>query len=105
MDEPIQVVRCEADGFDFEAPVGTTLMIALKTTGFDIEASCEGSMICGTCHVRLLNDWTARIPPPDADEREMLSHLPGVTTQSRLSCQIALTAELDGIAVAIVRPI
>lgn len=103
MEEPVQMLRCEADGFDFEAPVGGSLMMALKTTGFDIEASCEGSLICGTCHVRLLDGWGARIPPPGADEQEMLSHLPGVTPESRLSCQIVLTADLDGISVAIAR--
>ncbi len=96
-------VPCEADGFAFDARIGGSLMLALKTTGFDIEASCEGSMACGTCHVRLLGGWDARVPPASQDERAMLECLPGATPASRLACQILVTPELGGLALDIAR--
>jgi 2Fe-2S ferredoxin len=98
-----QHVRCEADGFEFEATTGKSLMLALKGTGFDIEASCEGSMVCGTCHVRLQAGWDARVPPPRQDELDMLESMPGVTPQSRLSCQIIVTPGLAGMSLEIAR--
>jgi 2Fe-2S ferredoxin len=93
----VQTVPCEAEGFEFEAPVGSSLMLALKGTGFDIEASCEGCLVCGTCHVQVHEDWVSRLPPPGEDERAMLASLPGATPRSRLSCQILVTPELAGL--------
>lgn len=98
---PAQTVRCEADGFEFEAPVGGSLMQALKSTGFDIEASCEGSLACGTCHVHVRDDWAARLPPPAEDERVMLASLPDATPCSRLACQIRVTPQLAGLCLEI----
>jgi|JI8StandDraft_1071087.scaffolds.fasta_scaffold183097_2 2Fe-2S ferredoxin len=99
----VETVPCEADGFEFEATVGSSLMLALKDTGFDIEASCEGSLACGTCHVRLRDDWVSRIPAPGEDERAMLASLPDATPASRLSCQIRVTPELAGLCLDIPR--
>lgn len=98
-----QTVLCEADGFEFEAPLGGSLMQALKDTGFDIEASCEGSLACGTCHVQIRHDWAARLPPPGEDERAMLASLPNATPFSRLSCQIRVTPQLVGLCLDIPR--
>jgi len=103
MESPVQTVRCEADGFEFEAPVGASLMLALKGTGFEIEASCEGSLACGTCHVRVLGEWASRLPPPAEDERAMLTCLPNVTDRSRLSCQIVVVPQIAGLSLEIPR--
>jgi ferredoxin len=98
-----QHIRCEADGFEFEAITEMSLMLALKNTGFDIEASCEGSMVCGTCHVRLLSGWEALVQPARQDELDILSNLPGATYQSRLACQIVITPALAGLSIEIAR--
>lgn len=103
MESPTRKVRCVADGFEFEAETGASLMVALKSTGFDIEASCEGSLACGTCHVRLDDSWAARVPAPGADERAMLDSLPGATPESRMACQILVTPALDGLSLLIPR--
>jgi ferredoxin len=103
MNKIAELVQCVADGFEFEVSSGTTLMVALKTTGFDIEASCEGSLACGTCHVRLLQGWASRVPAPKADEQAMLDSLSGATSASRLSCQILVTSELSGLSLEIPR--
>ena len=103
MESPRETVRCEADGFAFEAQTGVSLMLALKATGFDIEASCEGSLVCGTCHVQLREGWESRLPAPGEDERAMLASLPGATPASRLSCQVRITPDLVGLTLDIPR--
>ncbi|WP_077033969.1 2Fe-2S iron-sulfur cluster-binding protein [Pelomonas sp. KK5] len=85
----------------FEAPVGVSLMQAATGYGIDgIVAECGGSMACATCHVIVDEAWAARLPPPSASENEMLevTAVPREPT-SRLSCQIPLTPELQGLVV------
>ncbi len=96
-------ITCIADGFDFEAPVGRTLMQVLKDTGFDIEASCEGCLACGTCHVVLEPQWYPRAGTPGPQEQAMLRGLLHTQPTSRLSCQIQLTPALDGLSLSIPR--
>jgi 2Fe-2S ferredoxin len=80
---------------------GHSLMKAAVAAGIDgIAADCGGCLSCATCHVFVDPAWTARLPPPAADEDAMLAFTavprePG----SRLSCQIVLSAALDGLAV------
>jgi 2Fe-2S ferredoxin len=69
-----------------------------------IDAECGGSCSCATCHVYVADGFIERLTPPDDMESELLDgvaaeRLPG----SRLSCQIAMTAELDGLTVRIPR--
>jgi len=94
-----------ADGSErgLEAPEGVSVMAAATGSGVPgIVAECGGSAMCATCHVYVNPQWLVRLPPPLANELEMLDctaaeRLPN----SRLSCQIKLSAELDGIAVRI----
>ncbi|MEQ9448692.1 MAG: 2Fe-2S iron-sulfur cluster-binding protein, partial [Rhodospirillaceae bacterium] len=65
----------------------------------DMEGACEGSMACSTCHIIVEKDWVPKLPAPSASEEDMLDLTYGVTRASRLGCQIALTAELDGLVV------
>lgn len=99
----LPTVTCCADGFEFEAVLGQSLMVSLKSTGFDIEASCDGSLACGTCHVRLYADWVSKVPPPEEDEQLMLASLSNATASSRLSCQIVVKPELAGLSLDIAR--
>ena len=98
-----QEIVCEADGFEFPSATGTTLMQALRDSGFDIEASCDGNLVCGTCHVYVAPEWLAVLKPAADDERLMLESLPQSTPTSRLACQIALTRDLHGLRVTIPR--
>ena len=66
-----------------------------------LEGTCEGQMACSTCHVVVASDWFDRIPAASCDEEDMLDLAAGVTRTSRLSCQIVLSADLDGIEVRI----
>ena len=58
-------------------------------------------MACSTCHVVVAAEWFDRLVPAAEDEEDMLDLAAGVTRTSRLSCQIELTAALDGIEVRV----
>jgi len=82
-----------------EATVGQSLMRAATAAGVDaIKADCGGMLSCATCHVFVAGEWAARLPPPSSDEDGMLemTAAPRRPT-SRLSCQIVLGPELDGL--------
>ena len=66
-----------------------------------LEGTCEGQMACSTCHVIVSADWFDRLPAAVEDEEDMLDLAAGVTRTSRLSCQILLSDELDGLEVRI----
>jgi 2Fe-2S ferredoxin len=80
---------------------GTTLMIAAVKNGVDgIIGECGGVCMCATCHVYVRQDFFERLPPAQDTEEAVLEvtnaeRLPN----SRLSCQIKVTAELDGLTV------
>lgn len=87
----------------FEAPEGISLMQAATSYGVaGIEADCGGAAICATCHVYVDEAWADRLPAPDAGELDTLDctsseRLPN----SRLACQIKLTAALQGLVVRV----
>ena len=69
-----------------------------------IDALCGGVMQCGTCHCYIDEAWADRVGGPGEDEATMLEALEGsveVRPTSRLSCQIQLGEELDGLVVHI----
>jgi ferredoxin len=84
-----------------EAADGTRLLEVGQAAGMALEGTCEGQMACSTCHVVIAPEWFARLKPASADEEDMLDLAADVTRTSRLSCQITLTAELDGIEVRV----
>jgi 2Fe-2S ferredoxin len=78
---------------------GRSLMRAAQAAGVaGIAADCGGVLSCATCHVVVAPDWALRLPPPGPDELAMLemTAAPREAT-SRLSCQIVLGAELQGL--------
>jgi ferredoxin-2, mitochondrial len=82
-----------------EAEPGTNLLALGQAMGMPLEGTCEGQMACSTCHVVIGAEWFARLVPASEDEEDMLDLAAGVSAHSRLSCQIDLTEELDGIEV------
>ena len=78
---------------------GTSVMQAAVLNGIDgITAECGGSCMCATCHVYVRDDQQAKTPPMNPDEDAMLemTAAPRLPT-SRLSCQLQLAADLDGL--------
>ena len=66
-----------------------------------IDADCGGGMACATCHVYVKDDWFNRIPKKEDGEDDMLDMAFEPKTNSRLSCQIIVSDELDGLEVNI----
>ena len=66
-----------------------------------LEGTCEGQMACSTCHVIVAREWFRKLPAAVEDEEDMLDLAADVAATSRLSCQIVLTQDLDGIEVRI----
>lgn len=90
------------DGSTIEASVedGQSVMSAAVNNGVDaIAAECGGACACGTCHCYIDEDWLDRLSPPDDFEEAMLECVSNPTPQSRLSCQVKMSAALDGLVV------
>ncbi len=84
-----------------EAPVGVSLMQVATGAGLPgIVAECGGSAMCATCHVYIDPAWAEQMPPPLANELEMLECTASERRpESRLSCQIKLEARHQGLVV------
>ena len=66
-----------------------------------IIAECGGMCSCGTCHVYVAEEWLPRLEEMEPEEEDLLEYLESRQENSRLSCQIEMTDELDGIVVAV----
>ena len=86
---------------ELEAPtdMGLSVMELLKASGYDIQATCGGMALCATCHVEVLAG--PLLPEPGDAELDMLETLPAVHEGSRLSCQIRLAPDLDGLVLRV----
>ena len=82
-----------------EGDRGDSLLTTGQAAGMPLEGTCEGQMACSTCHVIVDPDWFDRLEPASEEEEDMLDLAYGVEPTSRLSCQIVLTPELDGVSV------
>jgi 2Fe-2S ferredoxin len=83
-----------------EGEVGATVMeTAIKNSVPGIEAECGGACSCSTCHVYVDAAWKEATGEPGPMEEDMLDFAFDVRPTSRLSCQIKVTAELDGLVV------
>ncbi len=84
-----------------EVADGLTVMEGARDNGIPgIEADCGGACACSTCHVYVAPEWVDRLPPKDPMEEDMLdfAYEPN-PERSRLTCQLKVSAELDGLKV------
>ena len=93
----------EKDGhaLEIDAPKGLSVMEVSHKHGIDIEGACGGCLSCATCHVVVHPDWVEKTGSPSEDEEDMLDLAYDLETTSRLSCQILMTDDLDGLVVAL----
>ena len=97
-----RVVFIQPDGSreTHEAPCGHSVMDCAVDNGVaGIAAQCGGGCTCSTCHGVLAEPWFSRLGAPEGDEADILEFVPERRPASRLTCQIQLTPELDGIVV------
>jgi 2Fe-2S ferredoxin len=80
---------------------GLTVMEGARDNGIHgIEADCGGACACSTCHVYLMPEWVDKVPPREPMEEDMLDFaFEPDRKRSRLTCQIKVTDELDGLVV------
>jgi 2Fe-2S ferredoxin len=84
-----------------EANLGDSVMEAATSNDLPgIDADCGGACACATCHVYVGEAWTAVVGKPEELEAEMLDVAEEVKDNSRLSCQIKITEEMDGLVVS-----
>jgi ferredoxin, 2Fe-2S len=98
----VKIVYVSSDGARREAQAepGMTVMETAVKIGIDeILGECGGACACATCHVYVAPEWLDKLPPASAMEMDMLDFAVDPRPNSRLSCQISITDELDGLTV------
>lgn len=87
-----------------DVPEGWTVMEgAIKNMVPGIDADCGGACACATCHVYVDGDFMAKVGNAEGMETSMLDFAEDVEENSRLSCQITVSADLDGMIVRLPR--
>ena len=98
----ITIVAFDGQRHEIEAENGSTVMEnALAHAVPGIEAECGGACACATCHVYVDEAFTSVTGAPDAMEEDMLDFAFDVRPTSRLSCQLKVRDELDGLVVSV----
>jgi len=97
-----KIIYIDHDGTERPIDVKTGLTVmegAVKHNIPGIDADCGGACACATCHVYVDPEWLDKVGTASAMEESMLDFAEGVEPNSRLSCQIKVTDELDGLRV------
>ena len=95
----IHVTDREGGQHEIEINSGDNLMEPLRELDAGIEALCGGMCSCATCHIFVAKDWAAKLDPAEGDELELLEETETFRAdESRLSCQIVFSDELDGMS-------
>jgi 2Fe-2S ferredoxin len=88
--------------YELDGENGSTVMeTAIKSGVPGIEAECGGACACATCHVYVDEAWAEKTGAPEPMEEDMLDFAYDVRPTSRLSCQIRVSDELDGLTVTV----
>ncbi len=96
----ITYVSAKGEKREVDVPEGFSVMEgAVKNAVDGIVAECGGACACATCHVYVDQAWLEKLPPQGEMELAMLDFADSRRDNSRLSCQIRVTAALDGLVV------
>jgi 2Fe-2S ferredoxin len=98
----ITYIGTDGTTYEVDAVNGSTVMEnAIRNDVPGIVAECGGACACATCHVYVDDAWTEIVGPPEPMEEDMLDFASDVRPNSRLSCQIRVRDELDGLVVRV----
>ena len=98
----IVYIEPEGDLVEVEVEEGYSVMEGAIMNGVEgIEAECGGACSCATCHCYVNEDWWDRLPEMDVIEDSMLEAATDRRDNSRLTCQIPVTDELDGLVLEV----
>jgi ferredoxin, 2Fe-2S len=96
----ITYIAHDGEQTDVEVAEGMSVMEgAVRNSVNGIDAECGGACSCATCHVYIDEQWWPKVGTASGNEAQMLDFANEVAFNSRLSCQIKVTAELDGLIV------
>lgn len=96
----INYIAFDGTRYEIEAENGSTVMEnAVRHAVPGIEAECGGACACATCHVYVDEDWLDVVGSPSPMEADMLDFASDLRANSRLSCQIKVEADLDGLVI------
>lgn len=100
----VRFLQANGDEQSIVGEAGVTLMEAAQNKGVPgIVADCGGNCSCGTCRVFVAAEWFSKVGEPNELELEMLEMHPDRRDGERLSCQVKLSDELDGLTVSLPR--
>lgn len=98
----IVVVNRAGEEKTVDADAGLSVMEAIRDNGFDeLLALCGGCCSCATCHVFIDPAFMGKLPSMSEDENDLLDSSDHRNESSRLSCQVQITGDLDGLRVTI----
>ncbi|HEX7873959.1 MAG TPA: 2Fe-2S iron-sulfur cluster-binding protein [Sphingobium sp.] len=98
----LNIVSQSGDAKSVEAKEGLTVMEIIRDNGFDeLLALCGGCCSCATCHIYVDDSFADKLPAISEDENDLLDTSDHRKENSRLSCQVPMTAALDGLTVTI----
>jgi 2Fe-2S ferredoxin len=98
----LNVTNRAGEQHQIDGKAGATLMEVLRDNDMDVEAICGGCCSCATCHVFIEGDWAAKLLARSEDEQELVEETESYQADtSRLSCQITLTDDMEGMAVTV----
>lgn len=86
---------------ELDAIEGWRVMEIIRDHDLPIKAECGGACCCATCHVYVSENWQDKLYPKSDDEDDMLAEAYDEEDNSRLSCQIIMSEELDGLEVTL----
>ena len=96
----IKYIEFNGEEHTVDVQNGLTVMEgAIKNKVPGIDADCGGACACATCHVYVQKEWLNKLPPKEDTEEDMLDFAFDVRENSRLSCQLTVSDELDGLIV------
>ena len=97
-----KITYIEHNGKSHTIEVATGLSVmegAVQNNIPGIDADCGGSMACATCHVYVKEEWFNKLPKKEDGEEDMLDMAFEPKTNSRLSCQLMVSEQIDGLVV------
>jgi len=97
----ILVTDQNGDQHELEGLDGWRVMEVIRDWDLNIKAECGGACSCATCHVWVDDEWFGKLPAPSDDEEDLLYSTLDRKPNSRLSCQILLSDDLDGLKVTL----
>lgn len=99
----IHVTDQDGNEHELEGLEGWRVMEIMRDWGMPIKAECGGACACATCHVYVDDAWLDKLVPALAEEEDMLDTVGDTQKNSRLSCQILMSDELDGLKVTLAK--